>query len=90
MLLAAADQAFADCLSGVAGELRGPLRSVLKLARLLAGHDGALDAGTREYADYIRANTEHMAVMFDNLKRQAAPRATADESRRSWQPVETR
>jgi len=69
-----------DSIASVACELRGPLRSVLKLAQLLKEYDGAIDADTREYADYIRANAEHMSVMLAGLMR---PRGAGPSVQRS-------
>lgn len=66
-----AEQVFDDYISSVANELRLPLRSILRLARLLGEHEGAVDAGTREYVDYIRASAEHMSVMLNDLRRPA-------------------
>ncbi len=90
MRLESMDRVFEDYISTVTGELRAPLRSLLTLARQIGEYDGVMDAGAREYADYIRASAEHMSVMLNDLKRPAAPRATVGESRRSWQSVETR
>ena len=67
------DQVFEDYLSSVADELRLPLRSLIKLTRLLGEHEGHLNAGTREYVDYIRASAEHMSVMLNKLRRLPAP-----------------
>jgi signal transduction histidine kinase len=64
-----AEQVFDDYLSSVAIEMRLPLRSILRLARLLGEHEGVMDAGTREYAEYIRASAEHMSVMLNDLRR---------------------
>lgn len=64
-----ADRMLEESIAAAACELRGPLRSILKLARLLREYDGAMDAEAREYADYIRANAEHMSAMFAGLRR---------------------
>lgn len=64
-----AEQVFDEYISSVAKELRLPLRSILRLARLLGEHEGVVNAETREYVQYIRASAEHMAVMLDDLAR---------------------
>lgn len=64
-----AERVFDDYIASVARELRLPLRSILRLARMLGEHEGAVDAETRQYVDYIRASAEHMSVMLGNLRR---------------------
>lgn len=75
-----ADRMLEESIAAAACELRGPLRSILKLARLLREYDGAMDAETMEYADYIRANAEHMSVMLAGLRR---PRGAGPSVQRS-------
>lgn len=78
-----AEQVFNDYISTVAGELRLPLMSILRLVRLLGEHEGVVDAGTREYVDYIRASAEHMSVMLDDLMRPAGTRQRSKKARPS-------
>jgi len=84
------DRAFDEYIAAASTQFRGPLRSILKLARLLGEYDGAPDACSREYAEHIRANAEHMTAMFKDLRRPAASRATVDECRSSSRPVAAR
>jgi len=86
----AVDRAFDDYIAASARELRGPLRSVLRLARVLREYDGAMDGSAREYADYIRASAEHMTMMLNDLRHPAAPLTTADEGRSASRPVVAR
>lgn len=81
-----AEQVFDDYISSVANELHLPLRSILRLARLLGEHEGAVDAETREYVDYIRASAEHMFVMLNNLRR---PPGAGQRSMKIRPPRET-
>jgi signal transduction histidine kinase len=81
-----AEQVFDDYVATVANELRLPLRAILRLARLLGEHEGAMDAGTREYADYIRASAEHMSVMLNDLK---CPPGAGRRSRQDRPPWES-
>ena len=87
MSLEQVDQAFDDYIAAAPGQFRSPLRSIVKLVQLLGEFDGEMDAGTREYADHIRASVEHLTVMLKDLKRPGAPRATVGESRCSARSV---
>ena len=82
MRLEAADRVLDDAVFSVAGELRGSLRSILKLSRLIREFDGEVDTDTREYADYIRATAEHMAFMLNGLRRPNQAGHTAGARRR--------
>lgn len=81
-----AEQVFDEYISAVANELRLPLRSILRLARLLGEHEGAVNAETREYVDYIRASAEHMFVMLNDLRR---PPGAGRRSNTSRPPCKT-
>jgi signal transduction histidine kinase len=68
MRLELADRILDDALVTVPIELRASLRSILSLGRLIREFDGAMNADTREYVDYIRASVEHMSATLSRLR----------------------
>ena len=79
------EEPFDNSISAVPIELRAALSSILVLARRIRDYDGAMDAETREYATYIRANAEHMSAMLNGLRR--AP-DSGQRSRKDRPPCE--